>query len=264
MEEEPVKAKWGLAIGAALSALALAACGSSGGGNARRTATTELFTTAGFQKAYDAVKEKAGEKRRRCRSRSPRAAPTSSCASGEQATGFVYTGGDLHDEQVDVIGPGSLERPGLPLLRDRSRGDRQDRLRRQGEGRRQRPEGDRDDAREERRRRPAEVDDQRRGRRPHRPGLQRRARRLERDLAARRHRGVGTGSGLPATTGSSATDTSASEGGVTTPSGKTPAEIAQCVQAGGHRRRQDPGLRAVALRHFSGDPASMGSCEYWS
>jgi hypothetical protein len=35
--------------------------------------------------------------------------------NGEQATGFVYTGGDLHDETVDVIGPGSLEGQDFPF-----------------------------------------------------------------------------------------------------------------------------------------------------
>ena len=64
------------------------------------------------------------------------------------------------------------------------------------------------------------------------PRLQRRARRLQRHLAARRHRGVGIGSGS-GTTGSSATDTSASEGGSPRPSGKTPSEIADCMQEAG-------------------------------
>src|SRR5262249_57170659 len=35
--------------------------------------------------------------------------------NGEQATGFVYTGGDLHPEQVQVVGPGSLEGQDFPF-----------------------------------------------------------------------------------------------------------------------------------------------------
>src|SRR5262249_52544195 len=35
--------------------------------------------------------------------------------NGEQATGFVYTGGDLHNEQVQVIGPGSLNGQDFPF-----------------------------------------------------------------------------------------------------------------------------------------------------
>jgi hypothetical protein len=35
--------------------------------------------------------------------------------NGEQASGFVYTGGALHDEKVDVIGPGSLEGQDFPF-----------------------------------------------------------------------------------------------------------------------------------------------------
>jgi hypothetical protein len=33
----------------------------------------------------------------------------------QPATGFVYTGGELHDEKVDVIGPGSLEGQDFPF-----------------------------------------------------------------------------------------------------------------------------------------------------
>ena len=79
-----MKAKWGLIFGAALSAIALAACGGSGGSNVSTNGNSDLFTTAGFQKALDAVKDKAGDNARRSRSRSPRAAPTSSSATGSR------------------------------------------------------------------------------------------------------------------------------------------------------------------------------------
>jgi hypothetical protein len=93
-------------------ALALAACGSSGGTSTN--GNDALFTTAGFQKAYDAVKPKAGGKP------ALQVQITSGGADfklrdGEQATGFVYTGGSVHDEQVQVIGPGSLNGHDYPF-----------------------------------------------------------------------------------------------------------------------------------------------------
>jgi hypothetical protein len=35
--------------------------------------------------------------------------------NGEQATGFVYTGGDLHDQKVELVGPFSIEGQDFPL-----------------------------------------------------------------------------------------------------------------------------------------------------
>jgi hypothetical protein len=75
----------------------------------------DLFTTAGFQKAYDAVKEKAGENAQVLQLQITEGGADFKLRNGEQATGFVYTGGDVHDEQVQVIGPGSLEGQDFPL-----------------------------------------------------------------------------------------------------------------------------------------------------
>jgi hypothetical protein len=107
--------KWGLAIGLAVSALALAACGGSNGDNASTSGNDDLFTTAGFQKAVDAVKDKAGENAQALQVQITQGGADFKLRSGEQATGFVYTGGDLHDEKVDVIGPGSLEGQDFPF-----------------------------------------------------------------------------------------------------------------------------------------------------
>src|SRR3954454_3942205 len=113
-EEEPLKAsKWGLIVCAALSALVLAACGSSGGTSTN--GNTDLFTSAGFQKAHDAVTDKAGENAQALQVQITAGGADFKLRNGEQATGFVYTGGDLRDERVDVIGPGSLEGQDFPF-----------------------------------------------------------------------------------------------------------------------------------------------------
>jgi hypothetical protein len=105
--------KWGLTICLALSALALAACGSSDG--VSNEGNEDLFTTAGFQKAFDAVTDKAGENAQALQVQITEGGADFKLRSGEQATGFVYTGGDLHDEKVDVIGPGSLDGQDFPF-----------------------------------------------------------------------------------------------------------------------------------------------------
>jgi hypothetical protein len=105
--------KWALALGLAVTAIVLAACGGSSGGTST-SGNSELFTTAGFQKAYDAVKGKAGGKPA-LQVQITQGGADFKLRDGEKATGFVYTGGDLHDEQVDVIGPGSLNGQDFPF-----------------------------------------------------------------------------------------------------------------------------------------------------
>ena len=109
--------KWGIAIGLAVSALALAACGGGGddSGGVSNTGNDELFTTSGFQKAYDAVKDKAGENAQVLQLQITAGGADFKLRNGEQATGFVYTGGDVHDEKVDIIGPGSIEGQDYPF-----------------------------------------------------------------------------------------------------------------------------------------------------
>jgi hypothetical protein len=106
--------KWGLTICAALSAVALAACGGSSD-SVSNEGNSDLFTSAGFQKAYDAVKGEAGENAQALQVQVTGGGADFKLRNGEQATGFVYTGGDLHDEDVEVIGPGSLEGQDFPF-----------------------------------------------------------------------------------------------------------------------------------------------------
>jgi hypothetical protein len=94
--------------------LALAACGGSDDG-VSNSGNDDLFTSAGFQKAYDAVKDEAGENAQVLQVQVTLGGADFKLRNGEQATGFIYTGGDLHDEKVDVIGPGSLEGQDYPF-----------------------------------------------------------------------------------------------------------------------------------------------------
>jgi hypothetical protein len=107
--------KWVVIVGLAVSALTIAACGGGGDGGDPTKANAELFTTAGFQKAYDAVTDEAGENATLLQAQITSGGADFKLRQGEQATGFVYSGGELHDEQVDVIGPGSLEGQDFPI-----------------------------------------------------------------------------------------------------------------------------------------------------
>jgi|tagenome__1003787_1003787.scaffolds.fasta_scaffold20957206_3 hypothetical protein len=107
-----MSAKWAALIGLALSAVALAACGGTG---TSTSGNEDLFTTTGFQKAYDAVTDKAGENAQALQLQITEGGADFKLRSGEQATGFVYTGGDLHDEDVNVVGTGSLDGQDFPF-----------------------------------------------------------------------------------------------------------------------------------------------------
>jgi hypothetical protein len=107
--------RWGSITGVALTAVLLAACGGSGSGGTSTNGNDALFTTAGFEKAFEAVKDKTGENAQALQVQITQGGADFKLRSGEQATGFVYTGGELHDEQVQVIGPGSLEGQDFPF-----------------------------------------------------------------------------------------------------------------------------------------------------
>jgi hypothetical protein len=104
---------WGLIGCAALSALALAACGSSGG--VSTSGNGDLFTSAGFQKAYDAVTDKAGENAQILQVQVSEGGAEFTLKNGDQASGFIYTGGDLHDQKVEIVGPFSIEGQDFPI-----------------------------------------------------------------------------------------------------------------------------------------------------
>jgi hypothetical protein len=101
----------GVTIALALAgATVLAACGDDGGGGgASIEGNEELFTSAGFERALDAVKEESGDEAPVLQIQVTQGGADFKIRDGEQATGFIYTGGELHDEEVDVIGPGTLE-----------------------------------------------------------------------------------------------------------------------------------------------------------
>lgn len=228
-----MKAKWGLIFGAALSAIALAACGGSGGSNVSTNGNSDLFTTAGFQKAVDAVKGKAGDNAQALQVQITEGGADFKLRNGEQATGFVYTGGALHDEKVDVIGPGSLEGQDFPFSEidpaaidkivsgvkqqagvndlkvtvmtfEKSAVDGQLKWTINAEG-------------------------------GGRTGLVYYAEPDGSSVTSPLGDIAGSGSSGTSTSGASTSGTSSTEasGGITTPSGKTPAEIAQCIQQAG-------------------------------
>jgi hypothetical protein len=107
----------GVTIALALVAsLVLAACGDDGGGGGASTEGNEaLLTSAGFEKALESVKEESGDDAPILQIQITQGGADFKIRDGEQATGFIYTGGELHDEEVDVIGPGTLEGQDFPL-----------------------------------------------------------------------------------------------------------------------------------------------------
>jgi hypothetical protein len=105
--------KWVFVAALATATIGLAACGGSSGGSSTN-GNDELFTSAGFQKAYDAVKEKSGGKSV-LQLQITQGGADFKLRDGEKATGFVYSGGDVHPEQVELVGPGSIEGQDYPF-----------------------------------------------------------------------------------------------------------------------------------------------------
>jgi hypothetical protein len=101
-------------------ALALAACGGgdsdSGDDVAPSTSgNDDLFTTPGFTDALDAVSGQEGDDAPLLRIQVTSGGAEFQIRDGEQATGYIYSGGDLNPVDVEVIGTGSLEGEDFPL-----------------------------------------------------------------------------------------------------------------------------------------------------
>lgn len=106
-----------LAIATALTAtMALVACGSDSSSDAPSTeGNDDLFTSAGFQEAVDAVAGEDGDDAPVLRTQITSGGAEFQLRDGEAATGFIYTGGELQPIDVQIIGSGSLEGQDFPL-----------------------------------------------------------------------------------------------------------------------------------------------------
>jgi hypothetical protein len=101
---------------AVAAAIAIAACG--GGDDSEEVSNEgneELFTTAGFEQALSAVEEEAGSDAGVLQLQITSGGANFKLRDGEQATGFLYTGGETHEVGVEVIGGGSLEGTDYPF-----------------------------------------------------------------------------------------------------------------------------------------------------
>ncbi len=107
-------------LGAGLS---LVACGgsnsgdNSGGGSSGGGDSADQFTSSGFQDALDAVSDKEGTSNfGLLKVQITEGGTEFQIRDGERARGYVYTtDGDLVDEDVQIIGPGSLEGQDFPF-----------------------------------------------------------------------------------------------------------------------------------------------------
>jgi len=101
---------------ATAGALALGACGGDDDSGGTSTAgNDDLFTSAGFSEALDAVKGEEGDDAPMFDIQITTGGAEFTIVDGEKLTGQVYSGGELHSQEVDVIGPGSLEGTDFPL-----------------------------------------------------------------------------------------------------------------------------------------------------
>lgn len=98
--------------------LALAACGGDDDGGddvPSLEGNADLFTTAGFQEAVDAVEGEEGADAPVLRVQVTSGGAEFQLRDGEQAFGHIYTGGELEPVEVEVIGGGTLEGTDFPL-----------------------------------------------------------------------------------------------------------------------------------------------------
>jgi hypothetical protein len=111
-----------LIVALALAASAtLIACGGDddgddgGAASAVREGNEELLTSAGFTKAVDAMEGEAGADAPLLRVQINLAGAEFQVREGDQAGGFIYTGGELAPIEIEVLGSASLEGQDFPL-----------------------------------------------------------------------------------------------------------------------------------------------------
>ena len=109
----------GAAIALAIAAgLALVACGGDDDSTEpiSNEGNEELFTTAGFQPAFDAVEEQAGSDAAVLQLQITQGGGADfKLLDGEGANGLIYTGGQLVGEEVEIVGGGSLDGRDFPF-----------------------------------------------------------------------------------------------------------------------------------------------------
>lgn len=120
MTASPRLARSLTALLALAASVALVACGGSDDSSSDDVAPStsgndDLFTTPGFEEAVNAVSGQEGSDAPVLRVQVTAGGAEFQIRDGEQATGYVYSGGDLSPIDVQVIGTGSLDGQDFPL-----------------------------------------------------------------------------------------------------------------------------------------------------
>jgi hypothetical protein len=89
----------------AAAAIGVAGCGGEDDDGPSTQGNEELLTSDGFGEALDAVAEEAGDDAEVISIQVTQAGADFKLQGGEGVTGLIYTGGELQEVQVDVIGP---------------------------------------------------------------------------------------------------------------------------------------------------------------
>lgn len=101
---------------AVVASIGFAACGGDGGAEGPSIEGNEsLFSSSGFEEAVDAAAEEAGDDATLLQVQVTQSGAQFKLLADGGATGFIYTGGRLEDQEVEVIGIGSPEEQGFPL-----------------------------------------------------------------------------------------------------------------------------------------------------
>lgn len=96
------------AAGLALAALAIALGGCGDDDGLSTEGNEELFTSAGFGEAVDAVADEVGTDAPLLSVQVTQGGANFQVREGERASGLLYTGGSLESVEIDVIGAGTL------------------------------------------------------------------------------------------------------------------------------------------------------------